>query len=123
MLVYSCYSCHFVHAMHLAAWAYSGMSIDRIPMPLKGSAPVPNAHLDQVEFLQLVPTLQDLTLRGNPVHDEDDFRDKAVSMLTQLQTLDDELVHNHSACERHEHAIDVGSVAGHIDQVKAISCA
>ena len=49
------------------------------------------ADIEQVEFLQFVPTLQELTLRGNPVVDgTPDFRQRAVEMLPHLELLDDE---------------------------------
>ena len=39
----------------------------------------------QVEFLQLMPTLQEVTLRGNPVCDTPTFRADTLEMLPKLQ--------------------------------------
>ena len=47
--------------------------------------------MEQVEFLQFVPSLQELTLRGNPVCDASDtFREGVFALLTSLELLDDE---------------------------------
>ena len=40
--------------------------------------------------MQLVPTLQELTLRGNPVAEADDFRSTTIAILPELLMLDDE---------------------------------
>ena len=47
--------------------------------------------MEQVEFLQFVPSLQELTLRGNPIVDTSaSFRDTAFALLPSLELLDDE---------------------------------
>ena len=49
------------------------------------------SDMEQVEFLQFVPSLQELTLRGNPVCDASDtFREGVFALLTSLELLDDE---------------------------------
>lgn len=51
------------------------------------------AAMAEVEWLQLMPSLQELTLHGNPVCDsEPALRSKLVQMLPGLQMLDDELL-------------------------------
>ena len=49
------------------------------------------ADLEQVEWLQLVPSLLEVTLRGNPVCDKTaTFRADAIALMPNVQMLDDE---------------------------------
>eukprot|EP00327_Prymnesium_parvum_P000673 CAMPEP_0182837980 /NCGR_PEP_ID=MMETSP0006_2-20121128/23045_1 /TAXON_ID=97485 /ORGANISM="Prymnesium parvum, Strain Texoma1" /LENGTH=277 /DNA_ID=CAMNT_0024966945 /DNA_START=345 /DNA_END=1176 /DNA_ORIENTATION=+ len=49
------------------------------------------AEMEQIEWLQLVPSLQEVTLRGNPVCDlSPTFRADAIALLQHVQLLDDE---------------------------------
>eukprot|EP00966_Prymnesium_polylepis_P248608 5748052-Prymnesium_polylepis.1 len=49
------------------------------------------ADMEQVEWVSLVPTLQEVTLRGNPVCDSSDtFRADAIALLPNVQLLDDQ---------------------------------
>jgi len=49
------------------------------------------SDMEQVEFLQLGPSLQELTLRGNPIAERVAFRNEVLAMLPHLLFLDDEL--------------------------------
>ncbi|CAF3238671.1 unnamed protein product [Rotaria socialis] len=45
--------------------------------------------LRQVEFLALCPSLDSLTLEGNPINNQSDYRVEIIQRLPRLQTLDD----------------------------------
>ncbi|CAF5129167.1 unnamed protein product, partial [Rotaria sp. Silwood1] len=45
--------------------------------------------LRQVEFLALCPSLNSLTLEGNPINNHPDYRIEIIQRLPRLQTLDD----------------------------------
>ncbi|CAF5202638.1 unnamed protein product, partial [Rotaria magnacalcarata] len=45
--------------------------------------------LRQVEFLALCPSLDSLTLEGNPINNQADYRVEIIQRLPRLQTLDD----------------------------------
>ena len=65
------------------------------------------SDMEQVEFLQFVPSLQELTLRGNAVCDgAPDVRERVFAMLPSLELLDDELFEDLLLFELFEDLVD-----------------